>query len=184
MTQMLTHNHVMHCCFRTFTEGYTSLPKYTPHSESSRGKILGLSPQGSHPLLNLPSLGSFHFLFFFSFHFCHLRGLFILISLSHNDFFNFSFSSHNHDAYEMQSNHILTSTNFQNIILFTPIMFHNFQQFTQRFFSTLITTNVKENSQLICITSNHNFKSQPHKFYLFSIYLIISNNVYIQKNSH
>ena len=132
MMQMLTRNQTMHCCSWVFIEGYASLPKYPPHSESSQGKLLGFSPYGSHSFLNLPSLESFHFSFLFSFHFCPFRGFFILISVSHNHFFNFSFSSHNHDAYELISNHILTFIIFQDIIIFTLIIFHNFQQSTQR----------------------------------------------------
>ena len=129
MMQMLTRNQTMHCCSWVFIEGYASLPKYPPHSESSQGKLLGFSPYGSHSFLNLPSLESFHFSFLFSFHFCPLWGLFILISISSI----FSFSSHNHDEYEVRSNHILISTIFQDIFLFTPIMFHNFQQSTHQF---------------------------------------------------
>ena len=67
---------------------------------------------------------SFSFLFF---SFSPSPGSFILISISHNHFFNLSFSSHNHDAYEVQSHHISTSIIFYDIILFTPIMSHNFQ---------------------------------------------------------
>ena len=69
--ERVTHSHTMHYCSRAFTEGYASAPKYTPHSESSRGKLLGLSPQGSLSLLNSPHTG-FHFssLFHF-FHFIH-----------------------------------------------------------------------------------------------------------------
>ena len=77
-----------------------------------------------------PSISHFSFLFIFVFFvvFSFLFPFHTTISLI------VSFSSHNHDAYEVQSNHILTSTIFQDIILFTPIMFHNFQEFTQRFF--------------------------------------------------
>ena len=42
--ERVTHSHTMHYRSRAFTEGYTSAPKYTPYSESSRGKLLGLSP--------------------------------------------------------------------------------------------------------------------------------------------
>ena len=112
MMQMLTCNHAMHRRSRVFTEGYTSIPKYTPHLESSRGKLLGLSLRDLTPLLNLPPLGSFHF--FFPFNFCPFRGLLILISISYNHFFNLSFSSHKHDAYEVQSHHISTPIIFQD----------------------------------------------------------------------
>ena len=44
MMLMLTLNHAMHCHSRAFTEGYASIPKYTPHLESFRSKLLGLSP--------------------------------------------------------------------------------------------------------------------------------------------
>ena len=91
---------------------------------------------------------TFHFSFLFSFHFC----LFEVFSFSFpfhttiSSIFFFYFSSQNHDAYGLQSNHILTFTISQNITPFTLIMFHNLQQSTQQFFFTLITTNIKENS--------------------------------------
>ena len=40
----VTHSHTMHCRSRAFIDGYASVPKYTPHSESSQGKLLGISP--------------------------------------------------------------------------------------------------------------------------------------------
>ena len=102
-----------------------------------------------------PSISHFSFLFIFA--------LFRIFSFSFSFHTTISskkkkFSSHNHDAYGLQSNHILTSTISQNITLFTLIMFHNLQQSTQQFFFTLITSNIKENSQLICIASKHSFK--------------------------
>ena len=37
--ERVTHSHTMRYCSRAFTEGYASAPKYTPHSESSRGNF-------------------------------------------------------------------------------------------------------------------------------------------------
>ena len=90
MMQMLTRNYTMHCHSRAFTKGYVSVPKYTPHSESSRGKLLGLSPQGSLSLLNSPHTSLyfsslFIFLFLLPFH-----ALFTVLIIS----------SHNYDANE------------------------------------------------------------------------------------
>ena len=111
-------------------------------------------PKDLTPFLIRPlwvhSISHFSFLFIFA--------LFRVFSFSFLFHITISFSSHNHDSYEVQSNHILTFIIFQDVILFILIMFHNFQQSTQRFFFTLITTNIKENSQLICIASKHSFK--------------------------
>ena len=76
-------------------------------------------------LLYGPSISHFSFLFIFA--------LFGVFSFSFPFLQFFSFSSHNHDEYEVRSNHILISTIFQDIFLFTPIMFHNFQQSTHQF---------------------------------------------------
>ena len=131
---MLTHNHAMHYYSWAFIEGYEFVPKYTPHSKSSRVKLLGFSSYVYHFLirpLQGPSISHFSFLFIFA--------IFRVFSFSFSFHTTISskkkkFSSHNHDAYGLQSNHILTSTISQNITLFTPIMFHNFQEFTQLFF--------------------------------------------------
>lgn len=89
--ERVTHSHTMHYCSRAFTEGYASAPKYTPHSESSRGKLLGLSPQGSLSLLNSPHTG-FHFSSLF--HFFPFHTLFTIFMI----LFIYLFFSHNHDA--------------------------------------------------------------------------------------
>ena len=67
MMQMFTRNQAMHCCSQPSTEGYTFVPKYTPHSESTLGKLLCLSHKGPYSLFNSPSRGSFHLSFLFSF---------------------------------------------------------------------------------------------------------------------
>ena len=120
--------------------------------------VLGLSPKDMHLYPNILPIRSLLEINFWVF---HLRDLTLFLirplwgsSISHF-FFHFifaifgafsfsfpfhttislffSFSLHNRDAYEVQLNHILTSTIFQDIILFTLIMFYNFQQSTQRF---------------------------------------------------
>ena len=57
------------CVFHT--KDLAFVPKYTPHSESSQGKVLCLSHYGSHSLLNSPPRAfTFHHHIFF-FHFIH-----------------------------------------------------------------------------------------------------------------
>ena len=87
----MTHSHTMHYCSRAFTKGYASAPKYIPHSKSSRSKLLGLSPQGSLSLLNLPHT---------NFHFSSLFHFFSFFFPFHTLFTIFIISSHNHDANE------------------------------------------------------------------------------------
>ena len=82
----------MHYRFWVFTEEYASIPKYTPNSKSSRGKFLGLSLRDLTPfLIRLTRTFTFHYYYYYYyyFHFMHFSQFFI-------------FSSHNHDANEMQ----------------------------------------------------------------------------------
>ena len=69
--ERVTHSHTMHYCSRAFTEGYASAPKYTPHSESSRGNFWVFHPRDLSPfLIRLTRAFTFHHYFIF-FHFIH-----------------------------------------------------------------------------------------------------------------
>ena len=115
---------------------------------------MDLTPFLIRPLWG-PSISHFSSFFIFAI-FRVFSFLFLFHTTISSIIFIFILFSHNHDAYELKSNYILTSTIFQNIISFTLIIFHNFQQSTQHFFFTLITTNITKNLQLICISSKHN----------------------------
>ena len=149
----VTHSHTMHYRSRAFTEGYASAPKYTPYSESSRCKLLGLSPYGSLSLLNSPHTGFYFSLLFYFFPFHTLFTIFIT-------------SSHNHDANECH--------NFQNFSIISTIPI--FPIIQQNKFSTLKFLKI---SQQIFKNSHINNLEITPKFRNFSTILIISN---IQNN--
>ena len=110
--------------FRLLPKDTRPYPYTLPIQSLHRVKFWVFHPRNLTPFLIRPLSGHSIFIFF---PFCPHQHLVILISISYNHFFNFSFSSHYHNAYEVQLNHILTSIIFQDIILFTLIMFHNFQ---------------------------------------------------------
>ena len=149
--ECVTHSHTMHYRSRAFTERYASAPKYTPHSESSRGKLLGLSPYGSLSLLNLPHT-SFHFSsLFYSFPFHTLFTIF--------------FSSYNHDASEY---HKLQNSSIISTIPIIPTF-----SITQQ--NKIFTLKFPKIHQQIFKNSHINIHEFISQFPIFSIILIIPN---------
>ena len=160
----------MHYCSRAFTKGYASVPKYTPHSESFRGKLLGLSPQGSLSLLNSPHTGLyfsslFHFFlsFFHFIHFSHLLS-FLHTTRMQMNVMRLITLIHMYHQYHWNYNH----TTFQNFPTIPIISILKYNYFS--------TTKLPKIFQKILKNSHINKLSLIPQFRNFSTILIIFNN--------